>query len=139
MPKSTPSSPKIAELSGAFRTQEHIRALLADITCRDIPADLHVNLPLYCDFGRHIRIGRGVFINAAVMLTDLGGITLEDIVVSNRNDTVLARLAVLVVLSSARRLVSFPFETTITSSLVRARTLSASTTQATRKHGAASS
>ena len=72
------NTPKIAELSGAFRTQEHIRALLADITCRDIPADLHVNLPLYCDFGRHIRIGRGVFINAAVMLTDLGGITLED-------------------------------------------------------------
>ena len=36
-----------------------------------------------------------------------------DIVASNRNDTVLDRLAVLFVLPSARRLVSFLFETTI--------------------------
>ena len=44
------------------------------------------------------------------------------IVASNRNDTVLARLAVLSVLSSARRLVSFLFETTISASNTRGRT-----------------
>lgn len=72
------NAPKIAELSGAFRTPEQIQSLLADITQSTIPDDLHVNLPFYSDFGRHIRIGRGVFINSGAMFTDLGGITLED-------------------------------------------------------------
>ncbi len=72
------NAPKIAELSGAFRTQGQIRSLFADITQSDIPDDLRVRLPLYSDFGRHIRIGRGVFINSGAMFTDLGGITLED-------------------------------------------------------------
>ena len=72
------NAPKIAELSGAFRTQEAIRAVLADITQSKIDETLHINLPFYSDFGRHIRIGKNVFINAGAMFTDLGGITLED-------------------------------------------------------------
>lgn len=72
------NAPKIAELSGAYKTQEQIRALLADITGTEIDDSLHVNLPFYSDFGRHIRIGKNVFINSGAMFTDLGGITLED-------------------------------------------------------------
>lgn len=72
------NAPKIAELSGAFRTPEQIRAVLAEMTGSDIPDDLHVNLPFYSDFGKHIRIGKNVFINSGAMFTDLGGITLED-------------------------------------------------------------
>lgn len=72
------NAPKIAELSGAYKTQDQIRALLADITGAAMDDSLHVNLPFYSDFGRHIRIGKNVFINSGAMFTDLGGITLED-------------------------------------------------------------
>lgn len=74
----TENSSKIAELSGRFQTQAEIQRLLSDITQSEIDESLHVNLPLYCDFGRHIRIGKNVFINTACVFTDLGGITLED-------------------------------------------------------------
>ncbi|WP_150538520.1 DapH/DapD/GlmU-related protein [Actinobacillus vicugnae] len=72
------NAPKIAELSGTYQTPAQVRAILADITQSDIDESLHVNLPLYSDFGRHIRIGKNVFINTACVFTDLGGITLED-------------------------------------------------------------
>ncbi|HGO5854155.1 TPA: sugar O-acetyltransferase [Mannheimia haemolytica] len=72
------NAPKIAKLSGGFQSQEQIRAILADITQSDIDDTLSVNLPFFCDFGRHIRIGKNVFINTACVFTDLGGITIED-------------------------------------------------------------
>lgn len=72
------NAPKIAELSGKFQTQAEIQRLLSEITQSQIDETLHVNLPLYSDFGRHLRIGKNVFINTACVFTDLGGITLED-------------------------------------------------------------
>lgn len=72
------NAPKIAKLSGGFQTQKQIRAILVDITQSDIDDTLTVNLPFFCDFGRHIRIGKNVFINTACVFTDLGGITIED-------------------------------------------------------------
>ena len=72
------NAPLIAELSGAYRSQAEIRALLGKITGSEIDASLHVNLPFYSDFGRHLHIGKTVFINSGVMFTDLGGIILED-------------------------------------------------------------
>ena len=72
------NAPKIAELSGKFQTQAEIQHLLSEITQSHIDETLHVNLPLYSDFGRHLRIGKNVFINTACVFTDLGGITLED-------------------------------------------------------------
>lgn len=72
------NAPKIAELSGAYKTQDEIRAMLEDITQSPIGDNFHLNLPFYSDFGRHIRIGNNVFINSGAMFTDLGGITIED-------------------------------------------------------------
>lgn len=72
------NAPLVAELNSGFRTQNEVRAILNEITGTEIDASFHVNLPLYTDFGVHIRIGKRVFINTAVMLTDLGGITFED-------------------------------------------------------------
>lgn len=68
---------KIAELSGKFQTQADIQRLLSEITQSHIDETLHVNLPLYCDFGRHLRIGKNVFINTACMFTDLGELHLK--------------------------------------------------------------
>lgn len=72
------NAPKIADLSGSFKSQNDIRAILADITQSNIDESVIVNLPFYSDFGRHIRIGKNVFINTGCTFTDLGGITIED-------------------------------------------------------------
>ncbi len=55
-----------------------IRQLVHEITGQDIPASTQIRLPFYTDFGRNIKIGQRVFINAGVMFVDLGGITIED-------------------------------------------------------------
>ena len=72
------NAPLLAELNSGYHTPEAVRRLLGQITGSDIDESFRVNLPLFSDFGRHIRIGKGVFINTGAMFTDLGGITLED-------------------------------------------------------------
>ncbi|WP_233230915.1 DapH/DapD/GlmU-related protein [Paenilisteria weihenstephanensis] len=69
---------KLLRLNTTDLSKEEVRALLSDITGREIDASFSINLPFYTDFGRHIHIGRHVFINCGVTFTDLGGITLED-------------------------------------------------------------
>ncbi|KMT57868.1 putative acetyltransferase [Listeria fleischmannii 1991] len=72
------NKPKIHHLNSAYLTKKEIHELLSEITGTKIDATLDVNLPLYTDFGRNLTIGKNVFINCNVMLTDLGGITIED-------------------------------------------------------------
>lgn len=72
------NEPKITELGGAYRTPAQIIAIMREITQSAIDDSLRIKLPFYSDFGRHIRIGKNVFINSGVMMTDLGGITIED-------------------------------------------------------------
>lgn len=55
-----------------------IRQLIHEITGTEIPASTEIRLPFYTDFGRNIKIGARVFINAGVMFVDTGGITIED-------------------------------------------------------------
>lgn len=47
---------KVAELPDAFHMQVQIRVLPANITHRDFSDDLHVNLPPFCNSGRHFRV-----------------------------------------------------------------------------------
>lgn len=72
------NAPKVAKLSGEYRSQSEIQAILSEMTQSTIDSSLHVNLPFYSDFGRHIRLGKNVFINTGVIMTDLGGITIDD-------------------------------------------------------------
>lgn len=83
------NAPKIAELNTGYHTPAEKRALLAAITDSEIHESVALNTPLYSDFGRHIRVGRNVFINSGVMFTDLGGITLEDEVLIAPRTTIL--------------------------------------------------
>lgn len=82
--------PHIAQLGGGYRTADDIRAILARITGTEIDASVVVNLPLYSDFGRHLRIGKQVFINSGAMFTDLGGITLEERVLIGPRATIIS-------------------------------------------------
>ena len=73
-----------------FRTQRLLPALnastsidemrdrLADITGQAIDPTTTVFVPFLTNFGRHIRLGKRVFINHGCTFLDLGGITVED-------------------------------------------------------------
>jgi acetyltransferase-like isoleucine patch superfamily enzyme len=57
---------------------DQIRQLLGELIGSEIDASTTVFAPFHTNFGRHITIGKNVFINHACTLLDLGGITIED-------------------------------------------------------------
>ncbi|WP_376778094.1 DapH/DapD/GlmU-related protein [Exiguobacterium artemiae] len=54
------------------------RETLAELIGQPVDESVIVLPPLYTDFGRHISLGKNVFINRGVMLTDLGSIQIDD-------------------------------------------------------------
>lgn len=65
-----------------LNTQRHcsceIRQLISEIIGQKVPTSTEIHLPFYSDYGRNIKLGERVFINANVMMADLGGITIEN-------------------------------------------------------------
>eukprot|EP01037_Dinobryon_pediforme_P007946 gene7946-8019_t len=57
---------------------EQTRKRLSEIIGSEIDKSTIVFIPFYTNFGRHIRMGKNVFINHACSFLDLGGITIED-------------------------------------------------------------
>ena len=55
-----------------------IRSLLGQITNSKVDESVTVFTPLHINYGKHIRIGKNVFINFDCVFLDLGGITIED-------------------------------------------------------------
>ncbi|MGL4697890.1 DapH/DapD/GlmU-related protein [Enterococcus larvae] len=68
----------LAEINTQYRTNEELLFYLEKIIGKTIDASTTVSQPFYSDFGRHITLGKDVFINKNVMFVDLGGITIED-------------------------------------------------------------
>lgn len=67
-----------AELNTGYHPAEEIRALMARITGRPVDESFRLFPPFYTDFGKNIRLGKRVFINACCCFQDQGGITLGD-------------------------------------------------------------
>ncbi len=67
-----------AELNGSYHDMDAIRRLLARLFGCEPDETLRVFPPFYTDFGKNIRLGRRVFINAACHFQDQGGITIGD-------------------------------------------------------------
>lgn len=65
-----------------LNTQRHcnceIRQLLSEIIGDPIAESTEIRLPFYSDYGHNIKLGERIFFNANVMMVDLGGITIED-------------------------------------------------------------
>ena len=65
-----------------LNTQRHcsceVRQLVSEIIDQKIAASTEIRLPFYSDYGHNIKLGERVFINANVMMVDLGGITIEN-------------------------------------------------------------
>ncbi len=59
-------------------TIEEIRERLSEIIESQIDKSTTVFVPFYTNFGKHIKLGKNIFINHACTFLDLGGITIED-------------------------------------------------------------
>ncbi len=57
---------------------EEIRELLSEITGKKIDESTSVFTLFHTNFGRHITLGKPIFINHTCSFLDLGGITIED-------------------------------------------------------------
>lgn len=66
------------KLNSGYKTPEEVRNILAEITGNEIDSSVHILTPFNTDFGAHIKLGKGIFINKSCMFVDLGGIELED-------------------------------------------------------------
>ncbi len=67
----------LAQLNAATNVDE-VRNLLSEIIGVKIDSSTTVFPPFHTNLGRHISLGKNVFINHACSFLDLGGITIED-------------------------------------------------------------
>ena len=68
----------LAELNGAYRSPDEVRALLSRLTGRRVAESVTVFPPFYSEFGKNLTLGEGVFINMGCRFQDTGGITIGD-------------------------------------------------------------
>ena len=69
---------ELSAILNASGNVEQTRRLLSEITGKEIDKSTMIFVPFYTNFGRHIRLGKNIFINHACTFLDLGGITIED-------------------------------------------------------------
>jgi len=69
---------RISAALNASTDVAEIRERLGEIICVPLDESTTVFVPFHTNFGRHISIGKNVFINHACSFLDMGGITIED-------------------------------------------------------------
>lgn len=79
------------ELNGGYHEPARVRELLAELTGGDIEPTVTLFPPLTSDFGKNIRLGKRVFLNAGCRFQDQGGIEIGDDCLIGHN-TVIATL-----------------------------------------------
>ena len=65
-------------LNASYHTPDEVRELLEQLFGKPVDASVRLFPPFYTDFGKNIRIGRRVFINACCCFQDQGGISIGD-------------------------------------------------------------
>lgn len=70
--------PHVAVLQNASSSRQELEEAFLAMTGQVLDPSVAINLPLYTDYGKNIRLGKDIFINTGVMLTDLGGIRIDD-------------------------------------------------------------
>lgn len=68
----------VAELNSGYRTPAQVRALLSELTGTVVDESVTLFPPFYCEFGKNLRFGKGVFVNISCRFQDAGGITIGD-------------------------------------------------------------
>lgn len=69
---------RLSPALNASTTIDEMRERLSEIIESKIDKTTTVFVPFYTNFGKHIALGKNVFINHACTFLDLGGITIED-------------------------------------------------------------
>lgn len=68
----------LMRLNYQYLTKDEFQTTLSELVGEEVDATVTVLPPFYTDFGKHITLGKHIFINRGVMFTDLGGIKIED-------------------------------------------------------------
>lgn len=66
------------EMNNSYHTPEELREIMSQLTGKKIDDTFRMFPPFYTDFGKHITIGKDVFINSGCHFQDQGGITIGD-------------------------------------------------------------
>jgi acetyltransferase-like isoleucine patch superfamily enzyme len=69
---------RLSSALNASTSIDEMRERLSEIIDSEIDKSTTVFVPFYTNFGKHIKLGKNVFINHACSFLDLGGITIED-------------------------------------------------------------
>jgi acetyltransferase-like isoleucine patch superfamily enzyme len=69
---------RLSPALNASTTVEEMRERLSEIIDSKIDKSTTVFVPFYPNFGKHIKLGKNIFINHACTFLDLGGITIVD-------------------------------------------------------------
>ena len=67
-----------AEINNSYRTMPELRQLFSELIGQKVDDDFGLFPPFYTDYGRNIKLGRHVFINAGCCFQDQGGIEIGD-------------------------------------------------------------
>ena len=65
-------------INNSYHTPEELRALMSELLGYTVDPSFRIFPPFYTDFGKNIRIGKDVFINACCHFQDHGGVTLGE-------------------------------------------------------------
>ena len=69
---------RLSPALNASTTIDEMRERLSELIGSAIDKSSTIFVPFHTNFGKHIKIGKNVFINHACTFLDLGGITIED-------------------------------------------------------------
>lgn len=67
-----------SKINGEFHTQDELRELFSLLTGEKADETFGLFPPFYTDFGKNIKVGKGVFINSGCCFQDQGGIEIGD-------------------------------------------------------------
>ena len=68
----------MAKINNLYHTMPELRQLFAELTEQEIDENFGLFPPFYTDYGKNIKIGKGVFINEGCCFQDQGGIEIGD-------------------------------------------------------------
>lgn len=67
-----------SQINGRYNTPDELRALLSELTGREVDPSVAVFPPFYSEFGKNLTFGKNVFINIGCSFQDTGGISIGD-------------------------------------------------------------
>ena len=68
----------MAKINNSYHTMPQLRELFAELTGQEIDENFGLFPPFYTDYGKNIKLGKGVFINEGCCFQDQGGIEIGD-------------------------------------------------------------